>query len=495
MFKRNNLRVLLAGLTVSGLALTGCEEAQRFDDENVAEVESEIADVLHSDVERQSIGNCWLYAQASWVESLHLSAVKSGNPGGMEPADTCVHQECEVGVKLDPTCSPCAKAICEADDYCCNNEWDDICTGAVTNLCAQDACNEAAPEEPAVAQLDVSQSYWTYWHWFDQVTGFSATSEISTGGNQWKSHALVRDRGVMKEVDFVPADSDNEMSQRQASALATINTALKSGELSTAAARRNFKLVRDVFDAAWGLSPEVIKELDQVFGEDGKITLRAGSNLAGTHIIDPATLTVKYTRWKNNKSEVREGNLLDAVREWQTVSYPTSASQRRTFLQRVQRALHDRQPVVITWDVDFNAMENGVNERRGSFNMTTLGAAGRPGRQGGHMTVLEDYEAETAEFGLLPAAVTLDPSKPADKKKIDAALLPGTKIKFLRTKNSWGGSRPDRAFAKDFPGYHDLYLDYLNGPIKFCPDNSNPTNENCTGESIPLDTVMLPPGY
>lgn len=111
------------------------------------------------------------------------------------------------------------------------------------------------------------------------------------------------------------------------------------------------------------------------------------------------------------------------------------------------------------------------------------------------MTVLEDYAAETAEYGLLEAGKTLDPQDPEDAKKLEAALDPDTKITLLRVKNSWGGERPDRAFAPGFPGYHDLWMDYLNGPIKFCPNVTNPTNDNCHGESVPLDSVMLPPGY
>src|SRR5262249_19358714 len=150
-------------------------------------------------------------------------------------------------------------------------------------------------------------------------------------------------------------------------------------------------------------------------------------------------------------------------------AYPTSgsasslASKRRSFQIRVQKALHDRQPVVLTWDVDFNAMENYDPTLRGSFNMTTLKRAGGPGRQGGHMTVLEDYEAVTKDFGTLKAGVTLDPTNAADKAKLDAALLSTTVVKFFRIKNSWGASRDDRAFAANFPGYHDLYMDYLNG--------------------------------
>jgi hypothetical protein len=409
-----------------GLALfAGC---QGWDPEGVGVGQFGIVDVPHTAVERQSIGNCWLYAQASWVESIQLS-----------------HQ---LGGEVEPV------------------------------------------------ELDVSQSYWTYWHWFDQVTGYMWKDEISTGGNQWKSHAIVRERGLMHEADFVPEDSLNEMSSRQASAKSKINTELKSGALKTDEARRDGELVRKVFDEAWGLSEEVRQQLDQAFGKDGEMTLRSGGSVEGTKIVDPATVSVKYSERKSDGTTVHHSaQLVDAISDWDTARYPSSSSARRTFLQRVQRALHDRQPVVITWDVDFNALENYDEERGGSFNMKTLEDAGGPGRQGGHMTVLEDYAAITDEFGLIEAAKTLDPANEEDAAKLEALLLPSTKITLLRTKNSWGANRPDRQFAPGFPGYHDLWMDYLNGPIKFCPDVDDKTEENCRGETNPLNSVMLPPGY
>ena len=158
MFKRSTI----FNLTILGLAAsTGCNQGGLPSDETVGTSQQEIADVNHTEVERQSIGNCWLYAQASWVESMNLSAVRAVDP--------------------------------EAEE------------------------------------LDVSQSYWTYWHWFDQVTGYMWDDKISTGGNQWKSHGLVRDRGLMLEADFVPEDVDAIMSDRQEEALETINQALKEG--------------------------------------------------------------------------------------------------------------------------------------------------------------------------------------------------------------------------------------------------------------------------
>lgn len=422
--KRTRKHRSTLGLSLLSVAsLAACDGSVLPNGENspettISSTQQAITDVAHSPVERQSIGNCWLYAQATWVESMTLSA--------------------------DPT-----------------------------------------------SELDVSQSYWTYWHWFDQVTGFRVPDEIQTGGFQFVAHSIVRDRGLMAEADFVPSDTLNEMSSRQKSALTTINAALEAGDFEGADSKR----VREIFDDAWDLSPELRAQLDQAFSEDGEGTLRQGADLTGTKIVDPAELEVRYTERVNGQTEVRDTNLVEAITSWEEVRYPFSESRKREFLQRVQRALHDSQPVVITWDVDFNALENDAGELQGSFNLQTLEVAGAPGRQGGHMTVLEDYAAETDQFGLLEAGVTLDPEDPQDAEKLEAALLDSTRIKFLRIKNSWGADRPDREFAPGFPGYHDLYLDYLDGPIPFCPGQEDPTNDNCNGESTPLRTVMLPPGY
>jgi hypothetical protein len=112
------------------------------------------------------------------------------------------------------------------------------------------------------------------------------------------------------------------------------------------------------------------------------------------------------------------------------------------------------------------------------------------------MTVLQDYEARLQDGSILPAGVTLDPSKPADQSLLDRALLASTQIDFLRVKNSWGSARPDRAFAPGMPGYHDLHLDYLDGPVKKCVERDGETDtNNCPTTTTPLQNVVLPPGY
>ncbi len=502
------LRNISSTLSLAAFATAfGCLQAQDVDDEAIGTSFDPITEVAHTPVERQSIGNCWLYAAATWVESVNLAYVESQSAVEPEESHTCEHLFCEEGASLTNGCMPvetdhadCLAKICEEDSYCCETAWDDICVRHVTEgrKCEATLC-EAPPTTSGnpvdLEPLDVSQSYWTYWHWYDQINGYMWDDEVSTGGSNWTSNAIIRDRGIMNEVDFVSADSDNEMSHRQSSALSKVNAALASGELSSSEARRDGELVRKVLDEAWGLSDEVRAQLDQVFGKDGGQNLRSGASVEGTNIIDPTSLPVRYAKRTSGEVEYKDTNLVEAIREWQTVRYPSGSSGRREALIRMQRALHHSQPVGVTWNVDFNALENGDNERRGSFNLQTLVDAGRPGRQGGHMTVLHDYEAETEAYGVLPAGEKLDPESPADAAKLEAALLPSTKIKFLRTKNSWGGARPDRAFSPGLPGYHDLYMDYLNGPFKWCPKAENPTNDTCHGEQPGLREMLLPPGF
>jgi hypothetical protein len=400
--------------------LSGCGDESTSDP--AVSDESEITDVMHTEVERQAIGNCWLYAHASWIESMNLAATGSA--------------------------------------------------------------------------FDVSQTYWTYWHWYDQIVK-RQVDEIETGGFWDVANDIVLDRGVMPESKFVKQDTKGEMSSQQATALSAVNKELKEGTLKTRDARKDRLAVRRALDKAFGLSSSVKGQLTKAFGQDGSKTLRNGGTTAGTSIIAPGAFKVRYTANSAQGPQVKNTTLDVAIKEWRVASYPSwgSDATRRSFQIRVQKALHDRQPVIITWDVDFNAMEGSDPVLRGSFNLTTLKKAGRPGRQGGHMTVLEDYEAQTTAFGLLKAGVTLDPSSPDDKKKLDAALEPGSSVRFFRVKNSWGAVRDDRASAPGFPGYHDLYMDYLNGPIAWCPDATSPTNESCTGKTVPFDSVVLPPGY
>ena len=91
----------------------------------------------------------------------------------------------------------------------------------------------------------------------------------------------------------------------------------------------------------------------------------------------------------------------------------------------------------------------------------------------------------------VPGFGSLEAGKPATDAQKKAALDPAAKIRFIRIKNSWGAYRPDRWDTSTMPGFHDLYMKYLDGPVKHCPEGQT------TGcwDDVPLNDVVLPPGY
>lgn len=414
-----SLAVAVALAVGSSIAIGGVGCAAPADRGPVATGSDDIVDVPQTDVERQSIGNTWIYAHASWVESMHKAA-----------------------------------------------------TGE---------------------SFDVSQSYWSYWHWFDQVAGGAATT-ISTGGNWATANGIVKKYGLAHQSAFVVTDATMDMSARQASALAAVNESLKSGALSVPGARSNKALVRKELDRAWALGADVIAMLDRVFGADVSRTFSTPTLLAdptGTDIQRAGDFAVAYTAAPGTPLVQR--HLDQAMREWRQVYY--AGADHRSFQIRVQQALHDAQPVMLTWFVDFNALEDRDNGRLGSFNMPTLSELGS-GLQGGHMTLVDGYQAKLADGRELQADQKLDPTKPEDKALLDTALLPSTQVELFRVKSSWGSAHPERAFAPGMPAYNDLRFDYLDGPVKKCVERNGTTDTtSCPTTTTPLQNVVLPPGY
>ena len=108
------------------------------------------------------------------------------------------------------------------------------------------------------------------------------------------------------------------------------------------------------------------------------------------------------------------------------------------------------------------------------------------------MTVFEDYAAKLTDGSVLEAGVTLENGDPRLEKALDAR----SEILFFRVKNSWGAARPDRAFAHGMPGYHDLQMAYLDGPVKKCAEKNGETDTtSCTSQQTPLKYVIMPPGF
>lgn len=401
------MRVFPAVLMVCACGVSEVTVDGNENDDALMSERQDIVDVAQTPAKRQSIGNCWIYATASWAESMTMTR-----------------------------------------------------TGQSRNF---------------------SETYWTYWHWFDQISGGAST--ISTGGNFSTVKRIITTYGVMEEGAFLPEEASAEMSSRQASALTAINQSLSTGALSTAAARRNRTLVRKELDRVFGLRPQLVTELDTVFGAEVR---RAIGSYTGTSalISRPESISVSYISSANGA--VKNTTLRTALTDWTESYYPSStasAATRRAMQKRFQRAMHAKVPVMLTWFVDFNSLNSN-----GQFAAKPT----TPGKQGYHMTVAEDYEATNVPtFGTL-AAGTVETRPEA----LSAALNDATQLKFIRTKNSWGTFRADRGFVTGFPGYHDLHFAYLNGPVKQCREKNGTTDTtDCPWNITPLVSFIMPKGF
>ncbi len=340
-----------------------------------------VTDVNHTIVKRQSIGNCWLYAQATWLESLLLD--KSGEA------------------------------------------------------------------------TDVSESYWTWWHWYEQIVGTSV-SEIETGGSWRTSARIALAHGWVTEGEFISGEQDVEMSVRQAVALNALNAALSSGNLDTRAKR----------------TPEnVRKVLDEVFGTDMAKAESISRSAALTDVGNNTTL---------------EDALRGTGKRWTVVDFPQVYGKkgritarvkkaRKAVLQRVMKALNDKKPVVMTLMIDFNALD--INDQ--TFKKSLIDTNGIGG-QGGHMVVLEDYTVTNAPgFGDIGEGDVSDDMK--------AAALEGD-IVLLKAKNSWGKDRPDRGLTDGYTRFDAAYL-FSQLEWKYGEDEDN------TSFYTTLTDFVLPPGY
>jgi hypothetical protein len=355
---------------------------------------------------------------------------------------------------------------------------------------------EALNKAQTGTELNTSESWLTYWHWYEQLANGRVSGEIETGGWYGTAANLINRYGVVLEKDFIKLEAESEMSNRQSSALNAVNASLKSGPLKDAVARRDKVAIRKALDAAWQLDAETVGRINAVFGEGVDKTLdRSFASVApGNGVLRAVDVPVRLK--DGVTGQLVAATLADATGAgssfgprsgklaFNTVSYPSDPAGRRAVLKRVQRVLHDQIPVLMSWRVDFNALTQNAH-----FSLDQLQRLG-PGRHGGHMTVAHDYQADVPGIGLLKAG------EPATPAQMEAALADGTKIEFIRVKNSWGGIRPDRWKDAAIPGYHDLEMPYLNGPIKDCPGEDAPADpSSCVDTVTPLGDFVLPAGY
>ena len=202
-------RALVTAFIATGTAFAvGCGLGSDVaGDAQVAASTDPITDITQTWVRRQTVGNCWLYAVATWAESLNKSTLAPDAP---------------------------------------------MPEGAITSVIIPADAGDAGytgPEPWRPAGLNMSESYWTYWHWFDQLAnGSNSAAEITTGGFYGTAAEIINRYGLMKEVDFIASETWFEGSPTQKRALKAMNESMKSGALKDLAARRDRSVVRAELD-------------------------------------------------------------------------------------------------------------------------------------------------------------------------------------------------------------------------------------------------------
>jgi hypothetical protein len=362
--------------------------------ENSTDSQIKVTSVKHTSVKRQAIGNCWLYAQATWLESL-----------------------------------------------------------------LKDTTGE---------DVDVSETYWTYWDLYTKLMEREPIpeEELNTGGNWWMSSNIIRNYGWVTEAEFIDSEAGETMSEAQACAEDYIMEQGKEGGTLHDVNLRSRDYVR--------------AELDKAFSCNGKYTVNMDAALEKSR-------KATDTMLKDVKSG-REYSLSTMLNRWRQAYHPNPSSLSgkkllsktelqsfRDIEQRIKKALNDHYPVVLSFYVDFNAANS-----RGIFNLDTLAEKGELGSGGGHMVVLHDYTVDNVPSD--DGFISLGEGDLAPELKTLAAEY--GELNYLVAKNSWGSNRMDRPWLRD--GYSRFTWDYLKNRY---------WNEKTENYRSFFQSVVLPLGY
>lgn len=338
-------------------------------------------------------------------------------------------------------------------------------------------------------ELNLSESYVTYMHWFQRITTgkflFDNTGAFSTGDFYGMAAEIIARYGLMDEAAFLPSERALDRSARQEQAVAKISAAVAvGGALDTPAKRADKSLVRKTLDDAFGIGPTTQAKLTKAFGSDFSKIRGKGANLSGKGFRDPAKLVVAHLPGGTELTLDDALGQLDPDRPqtttrdrmerrgkyaWQRVGFGGTATARAATILRLKQTLNRGFAAPIDWYVANRNQTPSV-----SFE-------GVPGGAGGwHTSLLHDYQATIPGYGTLPVGVPV-----TDAAILAKTLAPTTTIDLLRFKNSWGRD-PGPADAR---GYTDVTWEYL---------TSNFTRASIDYDERPevgvaLDAVILPP--
>lgn len=337
--------------------------------------------------------------------------------------------------------------------------------------------SEALHNRDANQELDLSEAYWTYWHWYDQLTGGvldrveGPVATIDAAGSYSIAAEIAARWGWMLENEFIPEEEGLSRSQRQFVALERVKMELApGGELFGPESRRPDHAL-EVLNRVWGLSPGVIASLREVFGAVAERDFRTlpaspvgaihranelsvGDGLTLDDVIGEAPVVPPG---KNIGDVSRTGpHAWRLARTTRNDDHPADARHTRSIVKGIQRTLHTHRPVQLSWNAD-----DAHVDATGTFRAEVQSpGTSDPYR---HLSVITDYEVDDVPgFGTLRAGV-----EETRAEALRAALDDRATVRFFRIKNPWWGSYPKDGklipFAQGTNGYNDLELTYLNG--------------------------------
>lgn len=423
---------LRLAVVAAGLSLAACSSFGSGED--VGEGSGAIADVPETAVrDQKDTGNCWLFATLGWVESLEMGAARD------QGEDTTVRH--------------------------------------------------------------YSPAYLDYWDWYEKITSGSVTgNDLATlkgaldGGGSWGAAVeLVSRWGLVRSKDVDPNERDAD---KALAALSEMTTSLASGNLKTAAARKDRRAVRRELDRAFGFPAGLRDAMERTFG-DGSRTLedeevspegaiRAAEDVQvripradGSAVVRPLTDAIGE-RAAEDDPDKRKGPHAFSVVSF-TDADATSPQATRAYFARIQKVLHTRTAIPIGWywadkadPSEVGRFEGVSREPSGEVDSTS------------HLSIVDDYQAEN-----VPGIGTLKAGRDASAADERAALSSQAKVTFLRIKNSYGARTKSKARPV---GYDDLYASYLLGRHETCPVGVRSGGRGCE-RHLGLEDVVLPAGF
>ena len=402
--------------------------------EEVGEGSDAVTDVPETSVrDQKDTGNCWLYATLGWVESLELGAARE------QGTDATVRH--------------------------------------------------------------YSPAYLDYWDWYEKITSgqieghdlAELADALDSGGSWGAAVELIARWGLVRSKDIDPNERDAD---RALAALDVMKQSLATGNLRTAAARKDRRAVRRELDRAFGFPSGLRDAMESTFGDGSRTLTDEDASPApaihaaravkvripradGSVVVRPLTDAIG-ARAAEDDPDKRKGTYAFTVVSF-TDGDAADPKRTRAYFARIQKVLHTKTAIPIGWYWADKADPSEV----GRFEGVSRDPSGEVDSTS-HLSIVDDYQAEN-----VPGVGTLKVGGQASEADAHAALSSQAKVTFLRIKNSYGA----RTKSKVRPvGYDDLYASYLLGRHETCPEGVASGGAGCE-RHMGLEDVALPAGF